>query len=186
MNIKEIRSDIIYRQIIKADKIDKINLFRDKLMAPFEFKYKCIGVPLQAEMPGGYDVVSANVAAGGYDPATLCNKHEDIIERINKDTFCKSCKDSMNNVLEGFTVSNIKLPVEEYIYTILLNDPDNPMTAYTGKTCGDGGIPGYIIGTIVPDTDALEAMPAVLAHEMNHNVRWQFMKWNKGITLADY
>lgn len=47
------------------------------------------------------------------------------------------------------------------------------------------GIPGYIIGSIVPNEQSLALLPVALAHETNHNVRWQFMQWSNQITLAD-
>jgi uncharacterized protein YjaZ len=59
------------------------------------------------------------------------------------------------------------------------------MSKMTGDYCGDGGIPGYIIGTIIPNEISLQMLPVALAHEANHNVRWQFMQWSQGITLAD-
>lgn len=59
------------------------------------------------------------------------------------------------------------------------------MSKMTGDYCGDGGIPGYIIGTIVPNETSLRMLPVALAHEANHNIRWQFMKWSNSITLAD-
>ena len=31
----------------------------------------------------------------------------------------------------------------------------------------------------------MQMLPAALAHETNHNVRWQFMQWSPSITLAD-
>ena len=54
-----------------------------------------------------------------------------------------------------------------------------------GDSCGDGGIPGYILGSIVPNPRSLALLPVALAHETNHNVRWQFMRWGSHITLAD-
>lgn len=185
MNIKEIRSDVIYKEIVQALSEDRLEIFCNKLLQPFEAKYKCIGAPLKAENPGGYDAVSVTVSAGGYTPSNIDWRVNKYVELISRDSFWKSCTDSIRSVLEGFTSHNIEVPVKDYKYTILLNDPANPVLTFTGKTCGDGGIPGYIIGTIIPDEEALEAMPAVLAHETNHNVRWQFMKWSNGITLAD-
>lgn len=55
----------------------------------------------------------------------------------------------------------------------------------TGDYCGDGGIPGYLTGTIIPTEHVMQMLPAALAHETNHNVRWQFMQWSPSITLAD-
>lgn len=59
------------------------------------------------------------------------------------------------------------------------------MSKMTGDYCGDGGIPGYLTGTIIPAEHAMQMLPVALAHETNHNVRWQFMQWSPSITLAD-
>ena len=59
------------------------------------------------------------------------------------------------------------------------------MSAMTGDYCGDGGIPGFITGTIIPNDKSMQMLPVALAHETNHNVRWQFMKWSPSVTLAD-
>ena len=71
------------------------------------------------------------------------------------------------------------------MFTVVLSDPHSPMTVMAGDYCGDGGIPGYIIGSIVPNERSLSLLPVALAHETNHNVRWQFMQWSNQITLAD-
>ena len=47
------------------------------------------------------------------------------------------------------------------------------------------GIPGYLIGSIVPDERSLRLLPAALAHESSRNVRWQFQPWSSKVTLAD-
>ncbi len=47
------------------------------------------------------------------------------------------------------------------------------------------GIPGFIIGTIIPNEQSLKMLAGCSAHEANHNVRWQFMKWSNKITLGD-
>lgn len=42
--------------------------------------------------------------------------------------------------------------------------------------CGDGGIPGYIFSWLVPNEYTLKHLPVALAHEVNHNVRFQFIR----------
>ena len=51
---------------------------------------------------------------------------------------------------------------------------------------GAGGIPGYIIGSIVPNERSLALLPVALAHETNHNVRWQFMQWSSWCERIEY
>ena len=52
--------------------------------------------------------------------------------------------------------------------------------------CGDGGIPGYIFGSLVPSETTKTRIPVVLAHETKHNVRFQYIKWSNEISLAEY
>lgn len=185
MKITAIRSDRIYRSMMSAAPEEKDNLYRDALMGPFEFKWACVGAPLRAKTAGGYDVVSA-AAMSGYDvPAQITQERREEIERISSDAFWADCERSIRSTLEGFEQHGITLPKQEYVFTVLLSNPNSPMTAMAGDYCGDGGIPGYIIGTIVPNERSLALLPVALAHETNHNVRWQFMQWSNQITLAD-
>lgn len=185
MNIIALRSDEIYEKMAFASEQEKIAIYRYELMKPFEFKWQCIGMSLESEIEGGYDVVSASTMGGGYHPSQITATHLDEIRLLKNDPFWQSCEQSIRNTLEGFEQNNITLPTQNYIFTIMLNDPSNPMSKMTGDYCGDGGIPGYIIGTIIPNKNSLKMLPVALAHETNHNVRWQFMQWNPNITLAD-
>jgi uncharacterized protein YjaZ len=185
MNITAIRSDKIYRKMIKSDVEKRSDIYRNELMKPFEFKWKCIGVPLISEEEGGYDVISTSTMSGGYHPNQINEKCIIDVEKISDDLFWKACEKSIYNSLKGFEDNGIKLPTKGYIFTIMLNNPQNPMSKMTGDYCGDGGIPGYIIGTIIPNNKSLEMLPVALAHETNHNVRWQFIQWSPLVTLAD-
>ena len=185
MKITAIRSDRIYRSMMSAAPEEKDNLYRDALMGPFEFKWACVGAPLRAKTAGGYDVVSA-AAMSGYDvPAQITQERREEIERISSDAFWADCERSIRSTLEGFEQHGITLPKQEYVFTVLLSDPNSSVTAMAGDYCGDGGIPGYIIGSIVPNERSLALLPVALTHETNHNVRWQFMQWSNQITLAD-
>ncbi|GAA0702254.1 DUF2268 domain-containing protein [Paraclostridium ghonii] len=185
MKVTSIRSDMIYRRIINSPKDKRNDIYRYELMKPFEFKWKCVGIPLKCESEGGYDVISTSAMGGGYNPSEIDEKNILEVEKIRDDEFWGNCEESILNSLKGFEANGIKLPIQNYIFTILLNDPKNPISVINGDYCGDGGIPGYIIGTIIPNDLSLKMLPVALAHEVNHNVRWQFMQWGTDITLAD-
>ncbi len=185
MNITTIRSDDIYSKMIYATNEEKDYIYRYELMKPFEFKWQCIGVPLKAETEGGYDIVLASNMGGGYHPSQITSERLSEIEMLRNDFFWNACERSIRKTLQGFENHGITLPTKDYVFTVLLNDPQNPMSKMTGDYCGDGGIPGYIIGTIIPNEMSLKMLPIALAHETNHNVRWQFMQWSSSITLAD-
>jgi uncharacterized protein YjaZ len=185
MNMKAIRSDVLYRKMMTTSKEEKENIYRYEFMKPFELKWKCIGIPLKAEADGCYDVVSVSSMGGGYTPDQITEAQFAEIEKISNNEFWNRCEKSIRDTLEGFEQNGISLPIQDYIFTVMLNDPNNPMFKMTGDYCGDGGIPGYIIGTIIPNETSLRMLPVALAHEANHNVRWQFMQWGPNITLAD-
>ncbi len=185
MNIQAVRSDALYRKMMGAEQIEKENIYRNELMKPFEFKWMCVGIPLKAEIVGGFDVVSSAGMSGFYAPMQITEERCDEVQKISDDAFWNNCENSIRNSLENFERHGIFLTKQDYVFTILLSDTQNPMTAMTGDYCGDGGIPGYIIGSIVPNERSLKLLPVALAHETNHNVRWQFMKWSPNVTLAD-
>ena len=185
MRISAIRSDRVYREMMNAAPAEKENIYRDKLMKPFEYKWACVGIPLKAETEGGYDVVSAAAMSGYYAPARITRERSEEIDQISSDGFWENCEASIRNTLAGFARHGIQLPTQEYRFTVVLSDPRSPMTVMAGDYFGDGGIPGYIICSIVPNARSLSRLPVALAHETNHNVRWQFMQWSSQITLAD-
>lgn len=185
MQLNTLRSDAIYREIAQAPQTQKEELYRNKLMKPLEFKYSCAGIPLQAQHPGGLDVISAAPMNGGYHPSALNESILTQIEALADNNLWKACEDSIRITLQEFEDHGIKPPVQQYLFTLLLTDPANPMAAFLTDCCGDGGIPGYILGLVIPGKNAITKMPVVLAHETNHNIRWQFMTWNSSVTLAD-
>ncbi|MDD3260319.1 MAG: DUF2268 domain-containing protein [Oscillospiraceae bacterium] len=185
MNIRAIRSDKIYRKMIAATNEEKENIYRYELMKPFEFKWQCVGIPLKAETEGGYDVVAAAGMGGDYRPSQITAERDAEITRISDEQFWDACEKSIRDSLEGFERHGISLPKQDYVFTVILNDTQNPMSAMTGDYCGDGGIPGFITGTSIPNDKSMQMLPVALAHETNHNVRWQFMKWSPSVTLAD-
>ncbi|MFA9378746.1 MAG: DUF2268 domain-containing protein [Lachnotalea sp.] len=185
MNITVLRSDTIYKKMILATKEEKEEIYRYELMKPFEFKWNCIGVPLNSEQAGGYDVIMASTMGGGYHPTQITESRFDEVNQISKESFWNDCEKSIRNTFESFEHNGISLPTQDYIFTVLLNDPSHPMSVMNGDYCGDGGIPGFIIGTIIPNERSIKMLPVALAHEANHNVRWQFIKWSSNITLAD-
>ena len=132
MNITAIRSDRIYRKMMNAALAEKDNIYRDELMKPFAFKWSCIGIPLKAETDGGYDVVSAAAMNGYYAPAQITEERHAEIDKISNEAFWAACENSIRNTLTGFEQHGIKLPKQEYVFTVVLSDPQSPMTVMAG------------------------------------------------------
>lgn len=185
MEIKVVRSDEIYKKIQVAPLNKKCDIYRYEMMKPFEKKWECYHIPLKSNVKNGYDVVMASTMLGYLSPNEVDERLKEAIDLLAKDSFWKQCQTSMETALFRFGEAGITLPVQNYLYTILLADPNSPYTILNDGYCGDGGIPGYIFGAIVPNAYTMERMPAALAHECNHNVRFQFEKWRFDISLGE-
>jgi len=185
MKVNRVYSTDIYEKIIYAEADKKADIFRYELMQPFEKKWACYQIPIKAKMTGGYDVVMACEMMGILPPRLIDDSWKDKVELLKSDTFWSLCHSSIEKSLKYFTDKGITLYVEEYLYTVLLANPDSIYTKLSDGYGGDGGIPGFIFATIVPNEFTMYRLPAALAHECNHNIRFQHIKWKNDITLAE-
>lgn len=185
MKVSVIRSDGVYSKIMKAPLKNKNDIYRYELMMPFEKKWACYSVPMKAATPNGYDVIMASEMLGHIAPTKVDETQKHSIDLISNDTLWKECELSMKRSLNCFSEHGIELPVKEYLFTILLANSESPYIMLNDGYCGDGGIPGYIFSWLVPNEYTLAQLPAALAHETNHNVRFQFIKWRNDITLGE-
>lgn len=184
--VKDLRSDKIYKKIMLAEKEKRDDIYRYDLMKPFEKKWDMYHCPLKAKYPGGYDVILAGSMLGYLLPEKIDKTFEYDIEKISDNKFWNKCRESIENSFMCFENKGIHIPIREYLFTVLLADPDSPYSKMNENYCGDGGIPGYIFGSLVPSDNTLSKLPVVLAHETNHNIRFQFIKWSMDISLGEY
>lgn len=185
MEVKAIRSDGVYAKIMAAPPEKKNDIYRYELMMPFEKKWACYNVPMKAATPNGYDVIMASDMLGHIAPMKVDETQETNIELLSSDTLWQDCEESIKRSLGCFVKSGIELPVQEYLFTILLANPENPYIVLCDGYSGEGGIPGYISSWLVPNDHTISHLPVALAHETNHNVRFQFIKWKNDITLGE-
>ena len=185
MKMTSIRSDGVYSKIMNAPAEKKNDIYRYELMMPFEKKWACYNVPMKASTPNGYDVIMASEMLGHIAPNHVDETQRSNIESISSDELWFTCEQSIEKSLECFTVRGMELPVKEYLYSILLAQPENPYIILSEGYMGDGGIPGYIFVWLVPSEYTVDRLPVCLAHETNHNVRFQFIKWKNDITLGE-
>lgn len=185
MKVVPVRSDSVYEKIMNAPSERKNDIYRYELMMPFEKKWACYHIPMKAASPNGFDVIMAGSMLGHLSPMKVDETQRENLERISSTQLWSACEQSVEISLECFEKAGIELPVREYLFTILLADAENPYILMNEGYCGDGGIPGYIFSWLVPNAFTLERLPAALAHETNHNVRFQFIKWRNDITLGE-
>ena len=184
--VKAVRSDDIYRKILNASMDKKDDIYRYEFMQQFEKKWEMYHCPLKAKQPGGYDVVMASGMLGYIVPQKIGKKEEAYIDELADDKLWAACAASIEQSLMQFANMGIDLRVKEYLFTLALADPESPYSIMCDNYSGDGGIPGYIFGSLVPSAFTKSRMPIALAHETNHNVRFQYIKWSNDISLGEY
>lgn len=185
MKITEVRSDKVYDKLINADLDKKDDIYRYELMDKFSYKWACYNVPIKAKQKGGYDVVMASTMLGYMAPSEIDKSKTKEVEGLKDNKLWELCTKSIKRALSLFIDAGIKLKVDEYKYTILLPNPESIYTKLSESCCGDGGIPGSIFLSLLPKEDTIKKIYSVLAHECNHNVRFQFIKWSNDITLEE-
>ena len=185
MKVSAVRSDGIYSKIMSAPLDKKNDIYRYELMMPFERKWACYNIPMKAKTPGGYDIIMASRLFGHIEPTKVDETQKQNIQLIADNTLWEKCETAIRKSLSCFTQQGIDLPVKEYLFTILLANAESPYIILNEGYCGDGGIPGYIFSWLIPNEYTLEHLPVALAHETNHNVRFQFIEWKNDITLGE-
>jgi uncharacterized protein YjaZ len=185
MQVNRVYSTDIYKKIINAADDKKADIFRYELMKPFEKKWGCYNVPIKARTTGGYDVVMASEMLGILPPSLIDSSWKAAVESLRDPHLWDACQHSLERSLKAFSDRGVELFVEDYLYTILLANPDSIYTKLSDGYAGDGGIPGYIFAIMLPNAFTMKRLPAALAHEANHNVRFQHIKWSNDITLAE-
>lgn len=185
MNITLLRSDKIYKKMVNSPKEKREDIYRYELMKPFEFKWSCYNVPLKSPQKGGYDVVMASSMLGYLPPCDVDETQKENINLISDDNLWRTCEKTIENSLACFTKLGYKLYIKDYVFSLVLGNPKSPYLSMSDGYVGDGGIPGYITVSIVPNEYNISRIPAALAHECNHNVRFQFEKWKNDITLEE-
>lgn len=184
MNIKSLRSDHIYQKVAQASPEEKLELFRNEMMAPFMKQWEIQQIPFRAEEANGFDVITFN-SMMHRAPEQITPQISQEIGQISSESFWSECEHAVRKSLDLFIEHEISLSVSDYLFTIQLGNPDNRALVINEGYSGFGGIPGFIWGTILPNAYTIPRMKAALAHECNHNVRYQYIQWDHTVNLGE-
>ncbi|HAF97905.1 DUF2268 domain-containing protein [Paenibacillus lactis] len=184
MNIQTLRSDKIYQKVAQAPPEEKLELFRNEIMAPFMKQWQIQQLPFKAEEANGFDVITFN-SMMHRAPHQISPQISAEIELISSEAFWLECEHAVKKSLNLFVEHDINLPVSDYLFTIQLGNPENRALTINEGYSGFGGIPGFIWGTLLPNEYTMPRMKAALAHECNHNVRYQFIQWDHTVNLGE-
>jgi len=185
MKVNAVRSDVVYARMVEASLKKKNDIYRYELMMPFEKKWACYYVPMKATTENGYDVIMASAMLGYLMPSKVDESQNQNIEKLSSEQLWEDCQTAIEDSLRCFSKCDIELIVKNYLFTLVLAEADNPYIRLSDGYSGDGGIPGFITAILIPTEATISRLPALLAHEANHNVRFQFIEWRNDITLGE-
>ncbi|MEI5908019.1 DUF2268 domain-containing protein [Bacillus spongiae] len=158
--------------------------YRYSMMKPFEKMWSTINVPLKAQQPNGYDVLMATNMLG-YLNVSDTEIGKQALKKLTEVHALQTAHSSLNDCVKFIDENNLKVNADELRFGVYIADPKK-LELHKGY-CGFGGIPGFIQVSMYPNSYNIPRLPAVIAHEFHHNLRFSYFDWDYGnVTLGDY
>ncbi|WP_010094727.1 DUF2268 domain-containing protein [Ornithinibacillus scapharcae] len=174
-----------YQELLAIPNIrEREDYFRYTMMKPFREMWNLIHVPIKAKHENGYDVIMATKMLG-YADLSNRNQIQQGLSILKENDIYTVAEHTIKNCIENSNRSGLKINADELKFGIFVADPDK-LKLQRGST-GFGGIPGFITVNIYPNDYNLPRLPAVIAHEFHHNIRFSYFNWDHGnVTVGDY
>ncbi len=167
-----------------TDLEERKDYFRYTMMAPFMDMWNLINVPIKAKQENGYDVLMATKMLGYADISNDKQIQQGLSILKDNNAFVVA-ENTIKTCIENANKTGLKVNAEEIKFGLYVADPDK-LKLQKGYT-GFGGIPGFITVNIYPNDYNLPKIPAVIAHEFHHNIRFSYFDWDHGnVTVGDY
>lgn len=171
-------------EILFSLKNGREDYFRYEMMKPFEAMWRLINVPLKASEPNGYDVLMATNMLG------YLGVHEtvtglQVLDNLKEIHAMQTAQSTLEHCLDFLAKHSLMIAADDLKFGLYIADSDK-LSLQKGY-CGFGGIPGFIQVAISPNSYNIPRLPAVIAHEFHHNIRFSYFNWDHGnVTVGDY
>lgn len=163
---------------------ERKDFFRYTMMQPFKKMWKLINVPIKAKKENGYDVLIATKMLGYADISDDKTIKEALTILKGSNAYAVA-ENTIKTCIDKAVHAGLKINAKEIKLGLYISDPEK-LKLSNGYT-GFGGIPGFITVNIYPNHYNLPRIPAVIAHEFHHNIRFSYFDWDYGnVTVADY
>lgn len=174
-----------YEKSLQINNIDKRkNYFRYDMMSPLQQMWKYINVPIKAKQPKGYDVLMATEMLG-YVNIAEDKKIREAIKILREQDAQIIAKQTLENCLQKTNEAGLHIKADELTFGLYIANREK-LKLHNGYN-GFGGIPGFITVNIYPNEYNIPRIPAVIAHEFHHNIRFSYFDWDYGnINVGDY
>lgn len=172
-----------YEELFSMEE-DRENYFRYSMMKSFEKMWNTINVPLKAKQPNGYDVIMATNMLG-YLKVSETQTGRKALENLKEVQALQTAHNTLNHCVDFIEKNNMNINADELRFGMYIAD-SKKLELQKGYS-GFGGIPGFIQVSIYPNSYNIPKIPAIIAHEFNHNIRFSYFDWDHGnVTVGDY
>ena len=185
MTYKLINTIEQYEELLAIPELEeRKEYFRYKMMAPFKEMWNLINVPINAKQKNGYDVLMATKMLG-YADISNDKPIQQGISILKDNNAYEVAETTIKTCIEKANKAGLKVNADEIKFGLYVADPYK-LKLQKGYT-GFGGIPGFITVNIFPNDYNIPKLPAVIAHEFHHNIRFSYFDWDHGnVTVGDY
>ncbi|MBO0994351.1 DUF2268 domain-containing protein [Bacillus sp. SD088] len=185
LNYKLINTIEQYEELLAITELEeRKEYFRYKMMAPFKEMWNLINVPIIAKQENGYDVLMATNMLG-YANISNDKQIQQGLSILKAHNAYEVAETTIQTCIQNAKESGLKVYADEIKFGLYVADPDK-LKLQKGYT-GFGGIPGFITVNIFPNDYNIPKIPAVIAHEFHHNIRFSYFDWDHGnVTVGDY
>lgn len=175
--INIVRSDKVYLGLLDTEYENKSKYFKDNLLKYFKEKFEIQNIPFESDNFRFDALQFLNMTH--ISPEAFNTNYRSEVALLN-DAFWNDCKLYIEDGIEQFEKNGIESHIDKYTFTVLLGDSKKPTMYLNNNYGGDGGIPGYIFISLVPNQYTISRIKSAIAHEINHNIRYQYIKWDGG------
>ena len=175
--INIVRSDKVYLGLLDTEYENKSKYFKDNLLKYFKEKFEIQNIPFESDNFRFDALQFLNMTH--ISPEAFNTNYRSEVALLN-DAFWNDCKLYIEDGIEQFEKNRIESHIDKYTFTVLLGDSKKPTMYLNNNYGGDGGIPGYIFISLVPNQYTISRIKSAIAHEINHNIRYQYIKWDGG------
>ncbi|MCC9088660.1 DUF2268 domain-containing protein [Bacillus pumilus] len=163
---------------------NKEHFFRYTMMKPFEKMWNMINVPLKAKQQNGYDVIMATTMLGYLDISDTQTGRQ-ALKRLQEIQSLQTANITLHHCMDFIKKHNLLINADELRFGLYIAD-SKKLELQKGY-CGFGGIPGFIQVSLYPNSYNIPRIPAIIAHEFHHNIRFSYFEWDYGnVTVGDY
>ncbi|WP_424924760.1 DUF2268 domain-containing protein [Bacillus safensis] len=167
-----------------STKHNQEHFFRYTMMKPFKKMWNMINVPLKAKQQNGYDVIMATKMLGYLD-VTDTQTGQQALKKLQEIQALQTAYMTLNHCMDFIKKHNLQINADELRFGLYIADPKK-LELQKGY-CGFGGIPGFIQISLYPNSYNIPRIPALIAHEFHHNIRFSHFEWDYGnVTVGDY